>query len=265
MVATTNTQPGIQYLDMQAYVGITKHLGGRAATDRLLADCHVANVREVLCAGCGIGVTTAYIARNFSCHVLAVDISEKMIEWARLRARREHVASKIEFRAADIQDLPFETDRFDAVIAESVVSFVPDRARAIHECVRVTKPGGYVGLNESFLTQALPPEMTEKLRRTLGGIEMPTLETWQSLWSGSGLQERVLQTYSIDARDEVRDRIQWIGVRWSLEAFARLFRLYLTQPGARVSVAEQYGSTSDVLGKLEYALFIGRKGASSSG
>jgi ubiquinone/menaquinone biosynthesis C-methylase UbiE len=259
MANVKSTQAGIAYLDLQAHVGITKHIGGRAATDRLLADCHVENAREVLCVGCGIGVSTAYIAKKFDCHVVGVDISDKMIEWARLRAKRERVESKIEFRTADIQDLPFQANRFDAVIVESVVSFVTDKARAIRECVRVTKPGGYVGLNESYLTQALPPELSEMVGRTLGGIEMPMLETWQALWDASGLQERVLQTYSIDARQEVSDRIRWIGVRWTLEAFARLFRLYLTRPEVRVSVREQYGSTSDVLGKLEYALFVGRK------
>jgi hypothetical protein len=96
--------------------------------------------------------------------------------------------------------------------------------------------------------------------RTLGGIELPMVETWQALWDTSGLQERVLQTYSIDARNEVRDRIQWIGVRWSLESMGRLFYLYLTQPNVRASIREQYGSTSDSLTKMEYALFVGRKG-----
>lgn len=260
MASKNNTQGGIAYLDLQAYVGITKHIGGRAATDQLVTWCHVENAREVLVVGCGIGVSTAYIAKKFGCLVVAVDISDKMIAWARKRAQREHVESRIEFRNADIQDLPFEANRFDAVIVESVVTFVPDRARAIRECVRVTKPGGYVGLNESFLIDALSPELMEMVGRTLGGIEMPVLETWQSLWDASGLQDRVWQTYAIDARDEVRDRIQWIGVRWSLEAMGRLLYLYLTQPKARTSVAEQYGSTADTLGKLKYALFVGRKG-----
>ncbi|MBI5035309.1 MAG: class I SAM-dependent methyltransferase [Chloroflexi bacterium] len=261
MAIKNDAQSGIAYLDMQAYVGITKHIGGRAATDQLLAWCHMENAREVLVVGCGIGVSTAYIAKKYDCHVVGVDISDKMIEWSRKRAKREHVESNTEFRTADIQALPFEANRFDAVVVESVVAFVQDKARAIRECVRVTKPGGYVGVNESFLTEALSTELAEKLGGALGGIEMPMLETWQSLWDASGLQDRVFQTYAIDARNEVRDRIQWIGVRWSLEGFARLFRLYLTRPEARASVAVQYGSTANLIAKMEYALFVGRKGA----
>jgi arsenite methyltransferase len=262
MAIKNNTQGGIAYLDMQSYVGITKHIGGRKATDELLTRCHVDKAREVLNVGCGIGVGTAYVAKKYGCHVVGVDVSEKMIEWSRKRAKQEHVEDKTEFRTADILALPFEADRFDAVIVESVVVFVQDKARAVRECVRVTKPGNYVGLNEVFFTRVPSPDLAEMVYRNLGVIDLPTLATWQMLWDASGLQDRVTQTYSIDARQEVRDRIQWIGVRWSLEAFARLFYLYLTKPDARASLQEQFGSGSGSLGMMEYALFVGRKGCS---
>lgn len=54
----------------------------------------------------------------------------------------------VEFRVADVQDLPFEADLFDAVIGESVIAFPENENEAVGECVRVTKPGGYVGFNE---------------------------------------------------------------------------------------------------------------------
>ncbi len=261
MANGTSTQEGIAYLDMQANVGITKHIGGRAATDQLLSWCHADKAHEVLCVGCGIGVSTAYIAKKLPCHVVGVDISDKMIEWARLRAKREGVESKIELGTADIQDLPYEANRFDVVIVESVIAFVPNRARAIAECVRVTRPGGSVGLNETFFAESLSRESVELLGQALGGPGLLTLKMWQSLWEASGLQQCAMQTYSIDARQEVQDRIHWIGVRWSLEAMGRLFRLYLTQPNARASIREQYGSTSDLLPKMKYVLFAGEKRA----
>ncbi len=160
---------------------------------------------------------------------------------------------------ADILELPFEMNRFDVVIAESVVAFVEDKARAICECTRVARPGGYVGLNESFFTQEPPPELVKMMRRTCGGIDPPTLTTWQTLWDASGLQDRLTRTYSIDARREIRDRMQWIGARWALKAFARLFYLYLTRPDARSSIKEQFGSGAGSLKTMEYGLFVGRK------
>jgi arsenite methyltransferase len=258
MTTITNAQPGVKYLDMQAYVGITKHIGGREATDELLALCHIENAHEVLNVGCGIGISCAYLAKKHGCRVVGVDISEKMIDWSRKRAREERVEDQVEFRVADILDLPFDADRFDAVIVESVVAFVADKARAIRECRRVTKPGGYVGLNEAFFTEAPTPEMSKLVSRELG-VELPLIETWQTLWEASGLQDRVLRTHQIDARREIRGRLQWIGARWALAAFGRLFWLYLTRPTARQSLKAQFGSSAGSLNTMRYGIFVGRK------
>lgn len=127
MTTITDAQAGIKYLDMQAYVGITKHIGGREATDELLALCHIENAHEALNLGCGIGIGCAYIAKKHGCRVVGVDISQKMIEWSRKRAHEERVEDKVEFRVADILDLPFGAGRFDAVIVESAVAFVATR------------------------------------------------------------------------------------------------------------------------------------------
>jgi len=258
MTTITGAQTGVKYLDMQAYVGITKHIGGRAATDELLALCHIEHAHEVLNVGCGIGISSAYIARKHGCRVVGVDISEKMIEWSRKRAHEERVEDKVKFRVADVLELPFEDDRFDVVIVESVIAFVDDKARAIRECVRVTRPGGYVALNETFFTEAPTPEVSEMVRREMG-VDIPMVQTWQTLWETSGLQDRVIKLHQIEARREIRDRLQWIGARWALKAFGRLFRLYLTQPAARPSLAAQFGSSAGSLKTMGYGIFVGKK------
>ena len=125
----------MNYLDMKAHVGITEHYGGFEATNELLSLCHIEDAREVLNVGCGIGVGPAYIARE------------------------EGVEDRVELRTADVLELPFEADRFDVVIVESVLAFVEDKQRAIREGVRVTKPGGYVGLNEMFWIKEPSPEI----------------------------------------------------------------------------------------------------------
>jgi len=248
--ADQKAPPGIKYLDMQAYVGITKHTGGREATDELLSLCHIQDAREVLNVGCGIGVSSAYIVKAYGCRVVGVDLSEKMIEWSRLRTREERIEDKVDFRVAD--------GRFDAVIAESVIAFVADKARAIRECIRVAKPGGYVGFNESYTNRTPTPEIAGMIRREFG-VDLPLLAEWQSLWDASGLNDRTFNTHAIDARREVQGRMQWIGAGWVIRAFGRLFRLYLTRPEARQSLKAQFGSVSVSLADMGYAVFAGRK------
>ena len=258
MISNTVANAGLAYLDMQAYVGITKHIGGRAATEELLALCHIEQAREVLMVGCGIGVSCAYIAQKHGCRVVGVDISEKMIAWSHKRVHEERVEDKVEFRVADVLDLPFDNDRFDAVLVESVIAFVDDKARAIRECVRVTRPGGYVGLNESFFTVAPTPEVDEIVRRELGA-DIPLVQTWQTLWEASGLHDRVVNLHQINAHHEIQDRLRWIGARWILAALGRLLHLYLTQPAARQSLKAQFGSTAGSLNMMGYGIFVGRK------
>jgi ubiquinone/menaquinone biosynthesis C-methylase UbiE len=258
MITKKNAQADATFLDMQADVGVTKHIGGFEATNELLSLCHIEDAREVLNVGCGIGVGSTYIAKKYDCHVVGVDISEKMIEWSRRRAREESVEGKAEFHTADVLDLPFEAGRFDVVFAESVLIFVEDKAQAIRECVRVTKPGGYIGLTEGFWTEQPSPELVALAEDAVGPC-VPTMETWQALWEASGLQERVIRTRQVDPRTEVKSRIQWIGWRWLLRAWGRALRLYITNPAIRQSIKKQFDVPPEVFQYLEYGLFVGKK------
>ena len=83
-----------RFLDLQAAVGITKHVGGFAATDELLALCHAGRARDVLYVGCGVGVGPAYVARQFGCRVVGVDLSPAMVDWARLCIREQGVGDE---------------------------------------------------------------------------------------------------------------------------------------------------------------------------
>lgn len=260
MTVRPNAQTDAKFLDMQAEVGVTKHIGGFQATNELLALCHMEDAREVLNVGCGIGVGATYVARKYGCHVVGVDISEKMIEWSRRRAREEKVESRVEFHTASVLDLPFAADRFDVVFVESVLIFVEDKAQAIRECVRVAKPGGYVGLNEGFWTEQPPPELVALARDAVGPC-VPTIEVWRALWEASGLRELVVQTRQIDSSTEVKSRIEWIGWRWLVRAWGRGLRLFITNPSIRQSIKAQFDVPTEVFQYLGYGLFVGKKKA----
>lgn len=250
----TNTK----FLDMQAEIGITKHIGGFAATDELLTLCHVEDAREVLNAGCGIGVGSIYIAKKYGCRVVGVDISEKMVAWSRQRAREEGVEDQVEFRTADMLDLPFETGRFDVVFAESVLIFVEDKGKAIKECVRVTKPGGYVGFNEGFWHELPPPELIDQVRQAVGPY-VPTLERWQEFWGASGLNERVIRFYPVDAAAELKSRVEWIGRKWLLRAWGRGLRLMIIKPPVRKSIRAMFSVPPEAARRLGFVLLVGKK------
>jgi ubiquinone/menaquinone biosynthesis C-methylase UbiE len=67
------------------------------------------------------------------------DVSPGMVAEAETRLGSER---SFEFQVADVQELPFEGERFDAVVANHVLHHVPDRERALSEIARVLRPGG---------------------------------------------------------------------------------------------------------------------------
>ena len=245
------------YLDVQAMVGISKHMGGYTATDALHRLCHVGEAAEVLEVGCGIGVGPAYIAKRYGCRMVAVDISDEMLTRARQRAEREGVVERVTFQKADVRALPFAADRFGAVLVESVLAFVEDKQEAIRELVRVTRPGGYVGLNETFWTQPVPSHLRGYSFRA--GPEIITEGEWRETWGASPLGERTIATYRLDMKQEARDRIRWIGWRSILPAWGRAIKLMVTRPAMRQSLKEQLSTPPELMTLMGYGLFAGRK------
>jgi ubiquinone/menaquinone biosynthesis C-methylase UbiE len=80
-------------------------------------------------------------AARAGAQVLATDISPVLLERLEARAREQGVAN-IETRAMDGHALDLEDGTFDVSASQFGIMLFPDRARALRELARVTKPGG---------------------------------------------------------------------------------------------------------------------------
>jgi ubiquinone/menaquinone biosynthesis C-methylase UbiE len=73
-----------------------------------------------------------------------LDISEPLLEQARVKAEREGLGAA--FEAGDAQALPYGDASFDVVASCFGVMFAPDAERVAAELARVLRPGGRLGL-----------------------------------------------------------------------------------------------------------------------
>jgi SAM-dependent methyltransferase len=103
---------------------------------------------RVLDIGCGSGAVTRTLARRVAPggRAVGMDASAALLEVARELANKAGLGATIEFKEGDCRALPFPDASFDAVVAATTLSHVPDPARALAEMVRVTRPGGRVGV-----------------------------------------------------------------------------------------------------------------------
>jgi len=253
-----------EFFDFAAEVGLTKHMGGLEATGALIELCHIGKGSYVLDVGSGVGVTPCFLAKSIGCQVVGLDISEPMVERSRERARRKNVTDKVEFRVADAQNLPFGDGLFDAVMTESVTAFPEDKQKAVNEYVRVTRSGGYVGLNESvWLKVPPPPEMVAWVSQDIGANVKPlTAEAWAGLLEAAGLKGITVKTYAINAQDEERGILRRYGLGGMLGVMGRMLLLYARSAAYRNFVKEvRAGGITPVNLKeyFGYGIFVGEK------
>lgn len=262
-LANEATQPN--YLETLAYLGMTRHLGAWNATKELAALCHIEKGKYLLDVGCGIGKTSSWFAKRQGCRVVGVDLSPRMVEWAKETAQREGIRDQTEFRAADARQLPFDDETFDAVTCESVLGFVRDKANALHEFIRVCKSGGFVGLNEStWLATPVPDEIFEVLEMGgFSGAKLITLEEWRAILNASGLQDLVVKSYHTSASNDVMDRLKWFGLSGILRNIVRMRAFAASSPANRAAL-KHFMTLSRRIPKnfwdfYGYGLYVGRK------
>lgn len=97
--------------------------------------------KAVLETAAGSGVVTRALAAILSADIsyVATDLNQSMLDYA---ATRQNADSRISWRQADAQALPFEDGAFDLVCCQFGMMFLPDRPSGYREVKRVLRPGG---------------------------------------------------------------------------------------------------------------------------
>lgn len=90
---------------------------------------------------CGPG-TLSVLAATAGAKVDAIDLSPRMVDEFRARITAGGLASAIDVRVGDGQQLPFESGAYDGAFSMFGLMFFPDRAAGLREMKRVLKPGG---------------------------------------------------------------------------------------------------------------------------
>jgi len=109
---------------------------------------------DVLDCGCGAGRFTR-MAADRGASVAGIDASEELIAIAAERTPEG------DFRAGDIEALPWEDDAFDVVTGFSAFQFADDKVRALREATRVSRGAVAIVIPtrvpESGITSVLKP------------------------------------------------------------------------------------------------------------
>jgi phosphatidylethanolamine/phosphatidyl-N-methylethanolamine N-methyltransferase len=90
----------------------------------------------------GIGTGLSLVDYSRTTKICGVDISEPMLRKAHQRVRSLNLTNVETLAVMDAKNLAFADDYFDAVVAQYVITAVPDPEATLDDFIRVLKPGG---------------------------------------------------------------------------------------------------------------------------
>lgn len=98
-------------------------------------------IRGVKLLEIGVGLGTDFIqAVRAGADATGVDLTERGVELVRGRLALEGLSANL--RVADAENLPFDDDTFERVYSWGVLHHTPETRKAVHEALRVLRPGG---------------------------------------------------------------------------------------------------------------------------
>ena len=109
----------------------------------LVAACEIRPGQRVLDVATGSG-NVALRAAEAGAEVVAVDLTPENLAAGRRAAEARGLA--IDWVEADAESLPFGDSEFDVVTSSVGVMFAPDHRAAAGELLRVSRPGGTIGV-----------------------------------------------------------------------------------------------------------------------
>jgi SAM-dependent methyltransferase len=130
------------------------HVGGLEATQELARLFSPSQGSYVLDIGSGLGGPSRYLAANYGCRVIGIDITEEYCRIASVLAARMGLEDRVEYRHADARELLFPDGTFDGAWTQHVSMNIAEK-KQLHEGIyRVLKIGGRFALHD--VVQRMP-------------------------------------------------------------------------------------------------------------
>ena len=193
-----------------AVVGTTLQIVG----ETLAEACDVRAGERVLDVAAGNGNATLAAARRFA-QVTSTDYVPSLLDKGRERAIAEGL--EVSFQVADVEALPFADASFDVVLSTYGAMFAPDQARTAAEMLRVTRPGGRIGM-----ANWTPAGFIGRLFKVIGAhLPPPAGLKSPALW---GTEARLAELFG-PAASQIRAERRHFNFRYRSAAhFVQVFR-----------------------------------------
>jgi ubiquinone/menaquinone biosynthesis C-methylase UbiE len=230
------------------------HPGGLTATKLLAEKCKISSDMIILDAGCGSGRSAFFLAKNYDCRIVGVDIEPSLLLKAQAEAVSNGLGDQVVFRFANANNLPFPDQTFDGAIFQAALIFT-NKTKALHSVYQKIRSGGFLGVIELAWKKPPTENVVTKVRETLCAAAVNTEIhcNWIRLFRKSGFE--VIHSEILDHRFNFSGIVENEGLISSL----RIALKSITDKSVKKKMEQITSLFKDTGEYLGYGIYVARK------
>ncbi len=173
---------------------------------QLMLRAGIKKEHRVLDAGCGVGGSSIYLAKNLGCRATGITLSKKQTITGAEFAMRDGVSELVDFQQQDYTNTDFPDNTFDIAWGLESTSTATSKPALFKEMHRVLKPGGKFAVGDFYKTTPYGIDDDADMKMMLNGwaiADIGTLDQFIKDGEEAGFKLVSIQDYTKDIKKSV--------------------------------------------------------------
>ncbi len=145
--------------------------------------------KKVLDMGAGYGGVARYLAKNYGCKVVALNLSERENERDRKMNQEQGLDHLIEVWDGSFESVEAADASFDVVWSQDSILHSSERGKVIAEAARVLKPGGELIFTDPMQVDDCPEGVLQPVYDRIHLPSLGSIEFYREAAKDNGLEE----------------------------------------------------------------------------
>ncbi len=184
-------------------------------TNKLLMNLgEIKKEHKILDAGCGIGGSSIYLAKNIGCNVHGITLSKKQSETANRLAKKNKLDHLVKFSQSNYLETGFDDNSFDIVWALESFSSCPDNDLFFKEMNRILKPGGKILISDIFKPRMYDITKNKPMKVMLNGwaiSDVPSIDELREVAEKNNFEVTNTKEFTKEIRKSV-DKLYYASI-----------------------------------------------------
>jgi cyclopropane fatty-acyl-phospholipid synthase-like methyltransferase len=149
-------------------------------TNRVLAEkAGIKKGDRVLDAGCGVGGSSIWLAKERGCVVTGISLNAKQVQKATVFAVEAGVSDKVKFEQNDYLNTGYPAESFDVIWGVESICYANDKSLFLKEAYRLLKKGGRLIMADFFKQPDLKGKDAEQLKAFANSWAINDFSIWE--------------------------------------------------------------------------------------